>query len=224
MKRTRLKDRELPNYTKGEEIFNMVTHIVGVGLGVAVLVLSIVIASIHGSVAGILTGIVFGMTMILLYVMSAIYHGLSANLMAKKVFQVMDHCTIFLLIAGTYTPITVCSIVPVDPVLGWMIFSVVWVMAVIGVILNAIDIKRFKVFSMIAYIGMGWCVIGSLGKILEIFSVLALWLLIGGGVAYTVGAVLYVVGKKLRYMHSVFHIFVLIGSIMQALMILIYVL
>lgn len=224
MKRTRLKDRELPNYTKGEEIFNMVTHIVGVGLGVAVLVLLIVIASIHGSVARILTGIVFGMTMILLYVMSAIYHGLSANLMAKKVFQVMDHCTIFLLIAGTYTPITVCSIVPVDPVLGWMIFSVVWVMAVIGVILNAIDIKRFKVFSMIAYIGMGWCVIGSLGKILEIFSVPALWLLIGGGVAYTVGAVLYVVGKKLRYMHSVFHIFVLIGSIMQALMILIYVL
>lgn len=224
MKRTRLKDRELPNYTKGEEIFNMVTHIVGVGLGVAVLVLSIVIASIHGSVAEILTGIVFGMTMILLYVMSAIYHGLSANLMAKKVFQVMDHCTIFLLIAGTYTPITVCSIVPVDPVLGWMIFSVVWVMAVIGVILNAIDIKRFKVFSMIAYIGMGWCVIGSLGKILEIFSVPALWLLIGGGVAYTVGAVLYVVGKKLRYMHSVFHIFVLIGSIMQALMILMYVL
>lgn len=224
MKRTRLKDRELPNYTKGEEIFNMVTHIVGVGLGVAVLVLSIIIASIHGSVAGILTGIVFGMTMILLYVMSAIYHGLSVNLMAKKVFQVMDHCTIFLLIAGTYTPITVCSIVPVDPVLGWMIFSIVWVMAVIGVILNAIDIKRFKVFSMIAYIGMGWCVIGSLGKILEIFSVPALWLLIGGGVAYTVGAVLYVVGKKLRYMHSVFHIFVLIGSIMQALMILIYVL
>lgn len=224
MKRTKLKERELPKYTRGEEIFNMVTHIIGGGIGIAVLVLAIVISAVHGNVPGILSGIVFGITMVVLYTMSAIYHGLSPNLTAKKVFQVLDHCTIFLLIAGTYTPITVCAILPVDAVLGWMILGFVWGTAIIGMILNAIDVRRYRVFSMICYLIMGWCVIFSLSKILEIFSAPALGLLIGGGIAYTVGAIFYGAGKKKRYAHSVFHLFVVLGSVLQALMILLFVL
>ena len=120
--RIRLKDRVLPTYTKGEEIFNMVTHIVGGGIGIATLVFCILIPAFRGSVAGVLTGIVFGVSMIALYSMSSIYHGLRPNL-AKKVFQVMDHCTIYLLIAGTYTPILVCGMAKEYPVAAWYTFS-----------------------------------------------------------------------------------------------------
>ena len=105
MKRTKLDDRVLPNYTRGEEIFNMVTHIVGGAFGIAVLVLCIVFGAIRDNGYGIVSGIIYGVSMILLYTMSSIYHGLSPNTKGKKVFQIMDHCSIFVLIAGTYTPV-----------------------------------------------------------------------------------------------------------------------
>lgn len=171
----------------------------------------------------LLDGAVFGFTMILLYTMSSIYHGLKPTRFAKRVFQVLDHCSIFVLIAGSYTPIALCSIREVDPVAGWTIFGVVWAAAILGITLNSIDIKKYKVFSMICYLVMGWCVIFKINILPEAMGSTGFALLVIGGVAYTVGAILYGLGKKHKYVHSIFHLFIVLGSLLHFLCILLYV-
>ena len=223
MERTKLKDRILPKYTKGEEIFNMTSHIVGAVLGVVATVLCIVFAAVRGNVYGVISGAIYGATMILLYTMSSIYHGLSPKRYSKKVFQVLDHCSIFLLIAGSYTPFALCSIREYDPVSGWVIFGVIWAVAILGIILNSIDIKKFKIFSMICYLAMGWCIVFRITLLPKLLGIAGFVLLLLGGIAYTVGAVLYSIGKKRKYMHSVFHLFILLGSLLQFFCILLYV-
>jgi len=209
MPRTKLANRELPGYTRGEEIFNMVSHIVGGALGVVVFLACIMVAAWNRNVWGIVSGGIYGFTVILLFTMSSIYHGLPEGF-AKKVFQVLDHCTIFLLIAGTYTPILLGRLREVYPATAWTNFAIVWGFAVLGIVLNAIDLKRYAVFSMICYLGMGWLVIFSLGKVIEVLGWDFLWCILLGGIFYTIGAVCYGIGarKKTRYIHSVFHIFV----------------
>lgn len=223
-KRTKLADRKLPNYSKGEEIFNMVTHIVGAAFGVVMLILGIIFAAARDHVAGILTAIVFGLSLIILYTMSAVYHGLSPRLKGKKVMQILDHCSVFLLIAGSYTPITICALVPVNPVLGWSIFALVWIVSIIGIVFNSIDIKKYQAFSMVCYLGLGWCIIVSFPALMTALPAVAIWMLLLGGIAYTLGAILFGLGCKIKYMHSIFHIFCVIGSVLQALMILMFVL
>lgn len=223
MKRTKLKDRELPTYTKGEEIFNMTTHIVGAVLGVVATVLCIVFAAVHGNGCGVVSGIVYGVSMILLYITSSIYHGLSPKRNSKKVFQVLDHCVIFLLIAGSYTPFALCTIREYDPAWGWTIFGFIWFLAVLGIVLNAIDLKKFRVFSMICYIVMGWCIIIKASLLPEVLSPMALILLVSGGILYTLGTIFYGLGRKHKYMHSIFHLFILLASLLQFLCILLYV-
>ncbi len=218
------KSIPLPDYTKGEEIFNMVTHIVGGALGIAVTVLCIVTAAMHNDSYGVVSGAIFGGTMIVLYSMSSIYHGLSPLLKAKRVFRVLDHCTIFFLIAGTYTPIALCALRHYNTALGWVYFGVVWGLAALGVVFTAIDLDRFKVLGMILYIAIGWCIAAVPGVIYEELGSGGLTFLVLGGISYTIGAVLYGVGKKMRYMHSVFHIFIVIGSLMHFFCILFYVL
>ena len=149
MSRQKLSDRILPDYTKGEEIFNMVSHIVGGAVGISALTLCVIIAALHHNVWGVVSSAVYGASMIILYTMSSIYHGLRPNLTAKKVFQIIDHCSIFLLIAGTYTPFTLCSLREYNPFLGWAIFGIIWGAAILGITLNSIDIKAFKKFSAI---------------------------------------------------------------------------
>ena len=223
MERIKLKDRVLPTYTKGEEIFNMTSHIVGAVLGVVATVLCVIFAAINKNVYGIVSGAIYGVTMIILYTMSSIYHGLSPKRNSKKVFQILDHCSIFLLIAGSYTPFALCSIRENDPVVGWTIFGVIWGFAILGITLNSIDIKRFKVFSMICYLAMGWCIIGKVTILPQVLGTSGLILLVAGGIAYTLGAILYGFGKKYKYMHSIFHLFILLGSLLQFLCILLYV-
>lgn len=223
MKRTKLKDRILPTYTKGEEIFNMTTHIVGGGLGVVALVLCVVFAAIHHNGYGVVSSVIYGVTMILLYTMSSIYHGLKPQTNAKKVFQVLDHCSIFLLIAGTYTPFSLCTIREYNVAFGWGIFGVVWGMAIIGIVLNSIDLKHFKVFSMICYLVMGWCILIKIGAVYNKLGIVGFSLLLGGGIVYTIGAILYGIGKKKKYMHSIFHLCICIASLLQFLCILLYV-
>ena len=222
-KRIKLKDRILPVYTKGEEIFNMVTHIVGGGIGVIVLVACVVISALHGSLSGVLTSLIFGISMIALYTMSSVYHGLHSGT-AKKVFQVIDHCTIYFLIAGTYTPIMVCGLSRTAPVNAWLTLAAVWILAAIATTLTAIDLKKYKVFSNICYVGMGWAVIFSMKQTYYCLGNAGFWLLLSGGLAYTVGVVFYALGKKIKYFHSIFHIFVILGSVLQALCIMFYVL
>lgn len=222
MKRIKLKDRVLPTYTKGEEIMNMVTHILGAVLGVVATVLCVIMAAVHHNVYGIVSGAIYGFSLIVLYTMSSIYHGLKPNTTAKKVFQVLDHCTIFFLIAGCYTPIALTNIREADPVAGWVIFGVIWAIAIVGIVLNAIDLKRYKVFSMICYLVMGWCIIVRAGLLPQVLGIPGVILLVSGGIAYTIGAVLYGVGKKHKYIHGVFHLFILLGSFLQFFCILLY--
>ncbi len=223
MKRIKLSDRILPKYTKGEEIFNMTSHIVGGALGVVATVLCVIFAAVRGNGYGVVSGAIFGVTMILLYTMSSIYHGLNPKLKAKKVFQVLDHCSIFLLIAGSYTPFALCTLREYDPVTGWVIFGVIWAMALLGIVLNSIDIKRYKVFSMICYLVMGWCIIVKINLLPALLGTVGFALLVAGGIVYTIGAILYGVGKKHKYMHSIFHLCILAASLLHFLCILLYV-
>ncbi len=225
MKRTKLKDRKLPDYTKGEEIFNMVSHIVGGGLGVAIAALCIVKAFLNHDAYQVVSAFIYGFSMIILYTMSSIYHGL-VPLTAKKVFQIIDHCAIFVLIAGTYTPIALCSIREYNTALGWCLFGFVWAMSALGVTLNAIDLKKYTLFSNICYIAVGWCVIFIINHAIKAVSISGFWWLLAGGIAYTIGAVLYGAAGKwgFRYIHSVFHLFVIMGSVLQFFCIILYVL
>lgn len=223
MKRIKLKDRVLPIYTKGEEIFNMTSHIVGAVLGIVATVLCVVFGAIHGNTYGVISGAIYGTTMIILYTMSSIYHGLSPKRYSKKVFQVLDHCSIFLLIAGSYTPFALCTIRQVDLISGWLIFGIIWLVAILGIVLNSIDIKKYKIFSMICYLLMGWCIIIKASILPLTLGMSGTTLLVSGGIAYTIGAIIYGFGKKYKYAHSIFHLFILIGSLLQFLCILLYV-
>ena len=222
MRRTKLADRILPTYTKGEEIFNMTSHIVGGALGVVVTTLCVIFAAIHHNVYGVVSGAIYGATVILLYTISSIYHGLSPKRMSKKVFQVLDHCSIFLLIAGTYTPVALCNIRSVSPFYGWLIFGIIWGAAALGIVLNAIDLKSTKKFSMICYLLMGWCIIFRFDLFLASMELPGVILMAAGGVAYTIGAVLYGIGKKKKYFHSIFHLFIVLASVLQFLSVLLY--
>ena len=197
----------LPRYTLGEEIFSSVSHGVSAlfALGALVwLLLTCEKTPLHLTCAAI-----YGATMVLLYTVSTLYHGLGLN-RAKVVFRSLDHCTIFLLIAGTYTPIT---LVCLGGWKGWALFGVVWAAAVLGVVLNAVSVERFQKFSMACYLAMGWVVVLAMGDFYRAAPGGSFWWLLGGGLLYTLGAVLYVLGKKFPYVHSVFHLFVLAGSV-----------
>lgn len=220
MKRTKLADRELPVYTKGEEVANMVTHIIGAVIGIV----AIVLCSIKAKNAyGVISGVIFGVSMIILYTMSSIYHGLSPKVKGKKVIQILDHCTIFLLIAGSYTPFALCTLREYSPQVGWTIFGIIWAIAALGITLNAIDLKKYSVFSMICYLIMGWCIIFKINILPALLGMNGFVLLLAGGIIYTVGACFYGIGKKHKYIHTVFHICVLIGNFLQFLCILLYV-
>ena len=221
--RTKLEDRKLPSYTKGEEIFNMVSHIVGGALAIAALVLCVVFAVLCSDVWGVVGAAIYGGTMVLLYTMSSIYHGLKPE-MPKKVFQVIDHCTIYFLIAGTYTPVTLAALRPLYPVQAFVIFGIVWACCFVAATLTAIDLKKYQILSMICYIAMGWCSVFFIGPTVRVLGMGGTVFLLTGGIAYTVGAILYGIGKKKKYLHSVFHLFVLAGSILHFFMILFYVL
>lgn len=223
MERTKLKDRVLPPYTRVEDRANMITHIIGGGIGILTLVFSILIAAFHKNVWGIVSGSIYGFSMIALYSVSSIYHGLKPG-MAKKVMQVIDHCTIYFLIAGTYTPILLSSIRPNFPALAWSIFGVEWGFAALAAVFTAIDHEKYKKLSMGCYIGMGWCIVIVLKATVMSMGLAGFLWLLAGGISYTVGAVLYAIGKKKPVCHTVFHVFVDIGSILQAVCILFYVL
>ena len=221
MKRTKLSDRTLPDYTRGEEIMNMVTHIVGGALGIAALTLCVICAALNGNVYGVVTSSIYGAMLVIMFTISSVYHGLRPN-MGKKVMQVIDHCTIYFLIAGTYTVIVLSAIRPVYPVLGWCLFGLEWALVSLATTLTAIDLKKYNIFSMICYIGMGWAILPFWRQTTNVLTQAGfLWLLFGG-IAYTIGAVLYGIGSKKRWMHSVFHIFVVIGALLQFFAILFY--
>ena len=221
MKRTKLSDRVLPDYSRGEELMNTVTHIVGGALGVAALTLCVVFAALRQNVYGVVGSAIYGASLIALYTVSSVYHGLKPG-MGKKVMQIVDHCTIYFLIAGTYTVIVLSAIRPRYPVLGWGLFAFEWAMAALATTLTAIDLKKYNVISMICYIGLGWAIIPFARQALEVLTLPGFLFLLLGGIAYTIGAVLYGIGSRKKWMHSVFHIFVVLGSVLQFFAVLLY--
>ena len=221
MTRTKLSDRQLPGYTRGEELFNFISHIVGGAFAIVATVTCILKAAFAGSAWGVVGASIYGASLIVLYAISSVYHGLRPST-GKKVMQVIDHCTIYFLICGTYTPVVLSAIRPAHPALGWSLFGFEWLLAVVACTLTAIDLKKYSVFSMACYIGMGWAVIPFAKQTLEAMGVPGFLLLLLGGIAYTVGSVLYGLGKTKKWMHSVFHIFVVLGAVLQYFAVLLY--
>ena len=212
----------LPRYTRSEERFNMITHIVGGGLGVVALLACVIVAAFNQSVIGVVSGIIYGFSVILLFTMSSIYHGLNIGL-PKRVFRILDHCTICVLIAGTYTPIVLNSFREAYPFDAWLIFGMIWGLAILGITLNAINLKRFIVFSVINYLVMGWLVVFRIARMMSVLgSTFFVLLLVGGGL-YTVGVLFYIMGRRRKYMHSVFHLFVIGASILHSVAIAIFI-
>lgn len=201
-----------PLYTKGEEIFNAVSHIVGGAFGLIALVVLLIYSYPNGKYMAAVSA--FGLSIIILYTMSALYHFLP-NGGGKKVFRIFDHCTIFLLIAGTYTPF--CVIALENNPLGMWILIVEWFLAVLGITGNAIAMnnKVIKGFSMSFYCVMGWLILIAFKPLLESISLASFLLLLFGGIAYTVGIIFYAFGKKVKYFHSVWHLFDLAGTVLQ---------
>ena len=194
-------------YTLGEEIFSSVTHGLGTLLALGGTAVLIVVSVIYGDALSVVGSAVFGASLIILYCMSTLYHSIT-NEKAKKFFRIMDHNTIFFLIAGTYTPITISIL---RGTVGWVLFGIVWGAAILGIVLNSIDLEKFRKPSVVCYIAMGWVIIFAIQPLLKVMNSLSLWLLIGGGIFYTVGVIFYAI-KKVRYFHSIWHIFTLLGS------------
>ena len=212
MKRTKLCDRALPVYSIGEEITNTATHMIGGLLGIVALILCVRKAVAYRGAAEIAGAAIYGSCLVILYSVSSTYHGLRPG-MAKKVLQVLDHCAIYFLIAGSYSIVCLGAIRRANPGLGWGILALEWLLCIVATALTAIDLKRYKVFSMVCYIGMGWAIIPLAALLFEIMTPAGFWLLLAGGLSYTVGAILF--GMKKKWMHSVFHVFVVLGSVLQ---------
>ncbi len=210
--------REGSLYSIAEEIANAVTHGLGALLAVAGTVILIVFSALQQDAWKVTSSSIYGASLILLFTMSSLYHALT-NKKAKGVFRIFDHNSIFILIAGTYTPLT---LVTLRGPLGWTIFGIVWGAAIVGIVLNSISIERFKKFSMICYLASGWCVVAAIVPMIRAMELPGLILLFAGGLMYTGGVVFYK-KKEILYMHSIWHLFVLAGSVLHYFCILFYV-
>lgn len=203
-------------YTLGEEIFNSVSHGTGGLLAIAGTAVLIVVAAIYSDAWGVVSSSVYAASLIILYTMSTLYHAIT-NDKAKKFFRIMDHDTIFFLIAGTYTPIT---LVPLRGPLGWVLFGIVWGAAILGIVFNSIDLEKFRKPSVICYVAMGWVIVAAIKPMLEKVSPISLWFLLIGGLFYTVGIIFYA-KKNIKFFHSVWHLFTIGGSVFHYFAILI---
>lgn len=215
-----MSTKTIKRYTILEEVFNSVTHGVGALMSIAALVLMIVFAAINGSGLALGNGIAYGVSLIILYTMSTLYHAISAP-KAKEVLRVFDHTSIFILIAGSYTPL--CLIALEGNTRGLIVVIAVWACAIAGIVMNAISLEKTEKISLVLYVIMGWAIVAVFGSIVKALPTPALWLLVAGGVSYTGGIIFYKM-KSIKYMHSVWHLFVLAGSVLHFICIFFYVL
>jgi hemolysin III len=220
MEKTKTQPPEQPElhglhqYTKGEEIVNVLTHGAGALFGIFVLIFGIIRSVNRGAELGILAAILFAIGIMVTYGVSTVYHALKPG-KAKKILRVIDHCTVYVLIAGTYSAITLTAILPYAKTAAIIVLSLQWSLGALAIILTAVNMKKFRMFSFICYIVLGWMVIAIPHIIVGALTVPGfLWLLFGG-IAYTIGSVLYAVGRKKKYMHGIFHIFTLLGTVLH---------
>ena len=218
------KSKQLPKFTKGEEIFNAVSHIVGASFGLFVFVYGIVISALQYDVYKLVSMIIYGLSIVILYTMSTLYHFLPKG-NAKKVFRIFDHCTIFLLIAGSYTPFCLVVLKNVGCV-GWVLFGLQWGLAILGITFNAINMHWLpvRIFSQVSYIIMGWSILFFAPSLFKNLALTGFILLLVGGLMYTIGIIYFALGMKRKYNHSIWHLFCLAGTFFQFLCIALYVL
>ncbi|WP_201772169.1 PAQR family membrane homeostasis protein TrhA [Endozoicomonas montiporae] len=207
------------SYSLGEEIANSVTHGIGALLSVAGLTLLVTYAAMQGDAWRVVSFSIYGGSMILLFLMSTLYHSFQ-NEKAKRVFKLLDHCAIYLLIAGTYTPFL---LVTLRGLMGWVLFAIIWLLALTGIIFKLAFRHRFKKLSLLTYVGMGWLALFAGQELTQNLSAGGMAWLIAGGLSYTLG-VLFYVWKKLPYNHAIWHLFVLAGSLCHYTTIFFYVL
>ena len=211
----RTRTKVATRYTLGEEIANSVTHGIGWLLSAAGIGLAVTLAAITGGALRIVSVAIFATTLVLLYAASTMYHALG-NGRAKRVFQILDHSAIYILIAGTYTPL---ALVRLAGARGWTLFGVIWGLALVGVLITALRIDRLRWLGVTLYVGMGWAVVAVARPLLGSLGTTPLALLVSGGLCYTLGLVFYA-WRRLPYGHMVWHLFVLAGSITHFLAIL----
>lgn len=210
----------IPDYTLGEEITNSVTHGLGAIFALVAMILMIAKAAVNGDTAMCFVVLsVYGTFMFITYVISCVYHGLSPKLKGKAVLRVIDHCDVYLLVLGTIIPV---ALLGVQGVPGWLLFSLALALNVVGIVFTAIDVDKYSKISVFCHLLSGWCVLFFVKPLLANASINCLWLILAGGISYSIGAILYWLGKSKRYMHSVFHVFVLAGSVLQWLAIYLY--
>ena len=213
---------KLANYSRREDWLNSISHMVGGGLSVVALALCLVRAVLARRWDYAVLGLVYGLTMIAMYSCSSVYHALRPN-RGKRAMRLVDHAMIYPMIAGTLTPLAVLVIVPVRPVLGWVLVGVAWAVVAAAVPITLTLFNKTKITQMVLYLALGWMVIAAVKTLWEHFDRTGMWLLVSGGLAYTLGAVLYGIGAKKPYFHSVFHFFVLAGSVLHFFSLYLYV-
>lgn len=214
------KKIRIPDYTLGEEITNSVTHGLGAIFALVALVLMIAKAAVNGNTALCFVVLsVYGSFMFITYVISCVYHGLSPKLKGKVVLRVIDHCDVYLLVLGTIIPV---ALLGVQGFYGWLLFTLALMLNVVGIVFTAIDVDKYSKISVFCHLLSGWCVCFFIRPLVANASVNCFWFILAGGISYSIGAILYWLGKKKRYMHSVFHVFVLAGSVLQWLAIYLY--
>ena len=216
----KLKDKiDIPKYNICEELLSAISHGVGSLLSIAALVLCVVFSVMHHNIYAVVSSVIYGSCSIILYTMSTLYHSLKVN-NAIRVFRILDHDSIFLLIAGTYTPY---ALVALPKKIGWVVFGIIWSCAILGITLNSIDLKKYGKLSMVLYIIMGWMIIFTFKTLVASIDIVGIYLMLIAGMLYTIGLIFYGIGKKKKYMHSIFHFFVLSASILFFFSIFLYV-
>ena len=200
------KEISIPSYSLGEELFNAISHGLGALLSVAALVLMLIRAR---NALEVTTAAIFGTSMIFLYTISCVYHALSPGLRGKKVLRVLDHCSVFLLVFGTYIP---ASLLGVSGVRGWLLFGLVAFFTALGIVFTALDLERYQLAAVICQLLSGWSILMGASNLRAALGLQGLIWMIAGGVMYSIGAILYGIGKNRKYCHSVFHVFCLLGT------------
>ena len=200
------KEISIPSYSLGEELFNAISHGFGALLSIAVLVLMLIRPR---NALEVTTAAIFGTSMIFLYTISCVYHALSPRLRGKKVLRVLDHCSVFLLVFGTYIP---ASLLGVSGVRGWLLFGLVAFFTALGIVFTALDLERYQLAAVICQLLSGWSILMGVSNLRAAVGLQGLIWMIAGGAIYTIGAILYGIGKNRKYYHSVFHVFCLLGT------------
>ena len=219
---SRLDSIKLVDYSRKEDWVNSITHIIGAVFALVVTVLCIARGITLNRVDYVVLSLIYGITMLSVFVCSSVYHGLRPN-NAKKVMRVVDHAMINFMIVGTITPYMVLAVAPINPIMGWTLLIACWVASTTAVVITFTLFNKTKVIQMVLYMVIGWSSFMTVFVLWKHFSKDAIFLMVTGGIAYTIGAILYGIGRKKKYIHAVFHIFIILGAFLHFLGLYLYV-